>query len=75
MCEHEDWPCCGCGPDFDEHPEDHCCPDCGDPDCLGSCNYEDVWDGDDWEDDEQEQTYLDHCPDFLESDYMDEDTW
>jgi len=35
MCQHEDFPCCGCGPDLDASEE--ICPGCNEPENYCSC--------------------------------------
>lgn len=55
MCDHLDYPCCGCGND-DLTPGDNCCPDCGQPDCFGSC-----CDGDGFVPDHDDNCDCDEC--------------
>lgn len=42
MCQHEDYPCCGCG--SCETNQENCCHYCGDPNCFGDCEYDDIID-------------------------------
>ncbi len=37
MCDHEDYPCCGCDPDDYGPQAGDECPACGDSRCYGEC--------------------------------------
>ena len=38
MCQHEDYPCCGCGPDLEQYDDSDICPGCGEPEPYCCCD-------------------------------------
>jgi hypothetical protein len=37
-CGHEDWPCCGCGPDLEQFDDAEFCQGCGEPENYCVCD-------------------------------------
>ena len=59
-CNHNDWPCCGCGDDTHDFDDGHLCPDCGEPEACCCCNeYDDDCDADDRMDGDHETALRD----------------
>lgn len=38
MCQHEDFPCCGCGEDLEQYDDGDICPGCGEPEPHCVCD-------------------------------------
>ena len=60
-CNHEDWPCCGCGcgSDFERFDDGDICQGCGEPEAYCVCDeFEDDCDGDDGMDGDHETASL-----------------